>query len=116
LVEAVSFVPDVNVVRLLKALDNELRLKIVELVLNSSPVSFSAVHEHLEGETGRKINKGTVSYHLDILVRSNVLSRELERSSEDKTYSRYEVTDYANEKIEALGLLVPGARPCLRRG
>lgn len=100
-----SVVPDVNVIRLLKALDNELRLKIVELVLNSSPVSFSAVHEHLEGETGRKINKGTVSYHLDILVQSNVLSRELERS-DDRTYSRYEVTDYANEKIEALGLLV----------
>lgn len=111
-----SVVPDVNVVRLLKALDNELRLKIVELVLNSSPVSFSAVHEHLEGETGRKINKGTVSYHLDILVQSNVLSRELERSSDDRTYSRYEVTDYANEKIEALGLLVPGAHSHLRRG
>jgi DNA-binding transcriptional ArsR family regulator len=105
-VEALSVVPDINVVRLLKALDNELRLKIVELVLNSSPVSFSAVHEQLEGETGRKINKGTVSYHLDILVQANVLSRELERS-DDRTYSRYEVTDYANEKIEALGLLMP---------
>ena len=101
-----SFVPDVNVVRLLKALDNELRLKIVELVMNSSPVSFSAIHERLEGETGRRINKGTVSYHLGILVQSNVLSREPERRG-DRTYSRYEVTDYANEKIEALGLLMP---------
>jgi len=106
-----TFVPDINVVRLLKALDNELRLKIVELVLNSSPVSFSAVHEHLEAETGRRINKGTVSYHLDILVQSNVLSRELERSSENKTYSRYEVTDYANDKIKALGLLVSRDAP-----
>jgi len=109
-VEAVSVVPDVNVVRLLKALDNELRLKIVELVLNSSPVSFSAVHEHLEGEMGRKINKGTVSYHLDILVQSNVLSRELKRG-DDRAYSWYEVTGYANEKIEALGLLVPRKAP-----
>ena len=105
-----SFVPDINVVRLLRALDNELRLKIVELVLNSSPVSFSAIHEYLEGETGKKINKGTVSYHLDILVQSNVLSRELERG-DDRTYSRYEVTDYANEKIESLGLLVPRGTP-----
>jgi hypothetical protein len=47
-----------------------------------------------------------VSYHLDILVQANVLSRELERSSEDRDYSRYEITGYANEKIGALGLLV----------
>ena len=102
-----SFVPDVNVVRLLKALDNEIRLKIVELVLNSSPVSFSEIHHQLEVKTGRRINKGTLSYHLDILVQSNVLSRELERGGEDRDYSRYEITDYANEKIEVLRLLVP---------
>lgn len=102
-----SFVPDVNVVRLLKALDNELRLKIVELVLNSSPVSFSEIHEHLEAETGRRINKGTLSYHLDILTQSNVLNRELKRGGGDRDYSRYEITDYAIDKIEALGLLVP---------
>lgn len=111
MVKTVSFVPDVNVVRLLKALDNDLRLKIVEFVINSSPVSFSEIYERLEKETGRKINKGTVSYHLDILVQSNVLSRELERSGDDRSYSRYEITGYANEKIEVLGLLVPGKTP-----
>jgi len=104
-------VPDVNVVRLLKALDNELRLKIVEFVLNSSPVSFSEINERMEAETGRRINKGTVSYHLDILLQSNVLSRELERGGDDRSYSRYEMTNYAIEKIEALGLLVPRETP-----
>jgi len=106
-----SFVPDVNVIRLLKALDNSVRMKIVELVLNSSAVSFSEIHEHLEAETGRRINKGTMSYHLDILVQSNVLSRELERGGDDRSYSRYEITGYAIEKIKALGLLVPNETP-----
>jgi DNA-binding transcriptional ArsR family regulator len=109
--EAMTFIQDVNVVRLLKALDNEIRLRIVELVLNSSPVSFSEIHEHLEEETGRSINKGTVSYHLGILLQSNVLSRELERGGDERFYSRYEVTHYAIEKIRALGLLVHRGTP-----
>jgi DNA-binding transcriptional ArsR family regulator len=105
------FVPDVNVIKLLKALDNSLRLKIVELVLNASPVAFSTIHEHLEEQTGREINKGTVSYHLDILLQSNVLSKELERGGEDRTYSHYDITSYALEKLEALGLLVTDDTP-----
>lgn len=101
-----AFEPDVNVIKLLKALDNSLRLKIVELVINSSPVSFTAIKEHLENQTGREINRGTMSYHLDILVQSNVLHRELDRNPEVRTYSRYNITDYAVEKLEALGLLI----------
>jgi len=105
------FTPDINVIRLLKALDNSTRLQIVEHVINSSPTSFSAIHENLQKQTGREINKGTTSYHLDILLQANVLSKELERSGEDRTYSRYDVTSYALEKLEALGLLVADEAP-----
>lgn len=101
-----AFEPDIRVIKLLKALDNSLRLKIVELIINTSPVSFSAIHEHLENQIGREINKGTMSYHLDILVQSDVLNRELGRNPEERTYSRYNITDYAVEKLEALGLLI----------
>lgn len=101
-----TFEHDVNVIKLLKALDNSLRLKIVELIINSSLVSFSAIHEHLENQTGREINRGTMSYHLDILVQSNALHRELDRNPEERTYSRYNITGYALEKLEALGLLI----------
>lgn len=57
-------------------------------------------------QTGSEVNKGTVSYHLDILVQSNVLSKELSRNSDDGTYSQYDITDYAREKLLALGLLI----------
>ena len=100
------FEPDVKIIKLLKALDNSLRLKIVELVIDSSPFSFSAIHSHLEAMTGRQINKGTVAYHLDLLVQSDVLSRELERRGESRSYSRYDVTEYAVAKLRALGLLI----------
>ena len=101
-----AFESDLGVIKFLKALDNSLRLKIVELIINSSLVSFSTIHEHLETQIGRKINRGTMSYHLDILVQSNVLHRELDRNPEVRTYSHYNTTDYALEKLEALGLLI----------
>ncbi len=98
--------PDVNVVKLLKALDSSWRLQIVRLVINSSsPVSFSAIHEHLENQIGRKINRGAITYHLDLLVQCNVLDRELGRKPKERTYSSYNITDYAAEKLESLGLL-----------
>jgi hypothetical protein len=40
-----------------------------------------------------------------------VLSKTLERSGEDRTHSRYDVTGYSLEKLEALGLLVVGEAP-----
>jgi len=40
-----------------------------------------------------------------------VLSKELDRSGEDRTYSRYDVTSYALEKLEAFGLLVTDEAP-----
>lgn len=101
-----TFQPDVGVIKFLKALDNSTRLKIVELIINSSPVSFSTINEHLEKQTGRKINRGTIAYHLDILVQANVLNKELERKPEERDYSQYDITDYAKEKLEALNLLI----------
>ena len=102
-----TFEPDINVIKLLKALDNSIRLIIVELIINSSPVSFTTIHECLEEQTGREINKGTTSYHLDILVQSNVLHKELKRMNDERSYSHYNMTSYAEEKLEALGLLIP---------
>ncbi len=101
-----TFNPDINVVKLLKALDSSMRIKIVELVINSSPVSFSAIHDHLENQIGRKINRGGITYHLDLLVQCNILDRVLERNPGERTYSSYNVTGYAIEKLEALGLLI----------
>jgi len=100
------FNPDVKVVKLLKALNNSWRIKIVELVINSSPISFSAIHDHLENQIGREINRGAITYHLGLLVQCNVLDRVLERNPGERTYSSYDVTGYAMEKLEALGLLI----------
>ena len=100
------FRPDINTIKLLKALDNSLRLMIVELIINSSSVSFTVIKENLETQTGREINRGTMSYHLDILTQSNVLTRELGRTPGERDYSSYNITAYATEKLEALGLLI----------
>jgi DNA-binding transcriptional ArsR family regulator len=103
-----AFRPDVEVIKFLKALDNEIRLKIVELIINSSPASFSTINEYLDRQTGKEINKGTLAYHLDILVQANVLHKKLERRPDDREYSQYDITEYAEEKLESLGLLIRG--------
>lgn len=91
--------------RMLRALDNPLRIKIVQYIINSSSAPFTKIHEHLKKETGKEIKKGTLSYHLDILVQSNTLNKELERGS-GRTYSKYNISEQAERLLKALGLLV----------
>ena len=97
--------PNIRTLRMLKALDNPLRIRIIEFIVNSSPVAFSDVLSHLEEQSGHSINKGTLAYHLDLLIQSNVLTRELERGSE-RTYSKYNITEDAIEILRKLDLLV----------
>jgi len=97
--------PNIKTLRMLKALDNPVRINILSLVVNSSPVSFSEIHGHLEETGGHDVSKGTLAYHLDILVQSDVLTRELGRGP-DRTYSRYDMTAEAEAVLRGLGLLV----------
>lgn len=100
--------PDIKVMRMLRALDSPSRIKIIELIINSSHISFTKILSHLEEQSGKKINKGTLSYHLGILVQSNVLTKELERGP-DRDYSKYDITEEAEKILQALGLLVEGS-------
>jgi len=100
-----SLKPDIKVMRMIKALDSSTRMQIVSLIVNASPVSFTGIQEHLEAVTGKTISKGTLAYHLDILVQGNILMRELSRNP-DRTYSTYETTEEAKKTLTALGILI----------
>jgi DNA-binding HxlR family transcriptional regulator len=100
-----SLKPDIKVMRMIKALDSSIRMQIVNLVVNASPVSFTGIREHLETVTGKAISKGTLAYHLDILVQGNILRRELSRNP-DRTYSTYDTTEEAKKTLTALGILI----------
>jgi len=97
--------PDINVMRMIKALDSSTRMQIVNLVVNASPVSFTGIREHLEAVTGKTISKGPLAYHLDILVQGNILRRTLSRNP-DRTYSSYYTTEEAKKTLMALGILI----------
>jgi DNA-binding transcriptional ArsR family regulator len=97
--------PDINVMRMIKALDSSTRMQIVSLIVNASPASFTGIQEHLETVTGKTVSKGTLAYHLDILVQGNILSRELSRNP-DRTYSSYDTTEEAKKTLTALGILI----------
>jgi len=101
----VSLKPDIKVMRMIKALDSSIRIQIVNLVVNASPVSFTGIREHMEAVTGKAISKGTLAYHLDILVQGNILRRELSRNP-DRTYSTYDTTEEAKKTLIALGILI----------
>ncbi len=97
--------PDIKVMRMIKALDSSTRMHIVTLILNTSPVSFTGIQKHMEAVTGKTISKGTLAYHLDILVQGNILRRELSRNP-DRTYSTYDTTEEAKKTLTALGILI----------
>lgn len=97
--------PDIKVMRMIKALDNPTRMQILALIVNSSAVSFTGIREHLETLTGKAMSKGTLAYHLDLLVQGNILTRELSRNP-DGTYSTYDITEEAKKTLRALGILI----------
>ena len=97
--------PDIKVMRMIKALDSSMRMQIVSLIVNASPASFTGIQEHMETVTGKTISKGTLAYHLDILVQGNILRRELSRNP-DRTYSSYDTTEEARKTLTALGILI----------
>jgi len=97
--------PDIKVMRMIKALDSSMRMQIVNLIINAAPVSFTGIQEHMEAVTGKAISKGTLAYHLDILVQGNILRRELSRNP-DRTYSTYDTTEEAKKTLTALGILI----------
>ncbi len=97
--------PDIKVMRMIKALDSSTRMQIVNLIVNASPVSFTGIQEHLGIVTGKTISKGTLAYHLDILVQGNILKRTLSRNP-DRTYSSYDTTEEAKKTLMALGILI----------
>ena len=90
---------------MIKALDSTMRMQIVNHIVNTSPVSFTGIQEHMEAVTGKTISKGTLAYHLDILVQGNILRRELSRNP-DRTYSTYDTTEEAEKTLIALGVLI----------
>ena len=96
--------PTIKLMRMLRALDNPIRLQIVQYIINSSPVSFTTILEHLQEMRGKTTSKGTLAYHLDLLLKGGVLSKELERG-DDREYSKYNVTTEALKTLEELELL-----------
>ena len=100
-----SLKKDIRVMRMIKALDSSIRMEIVSHIVNSSPVSFTAIQRHLETVTGKAISRGTLAYHLDLLVQGNVLRRKLSRNP-DRSYSTYETTEEAKRTLAALGILI----------
>lgn len=65
----------IHLIKMLKALDNHIRLLIVEHMLNSAgPISKTYIHKIVE-ETRGKTSKETIAYHLDILLQSAVLKK-----------------------------------------
>lgn len=93
----------VELMKMMKALDNTIRRNIVEFVLNSSSVSFTDIYDHLKGRIGLD-SKGTLVYHLDILLEGNILSKKLERG-EGRDYSKYDITGQAEKILEELELV-----------
>ena len=64
-------------IKMLKALDNQVRLLIVEHVLNSPPASLTDINECIKEKRG-EIGKEILGYHLDILVQTAVLKKTQE--------------------------------------
>lgn len=95
----------IKIMRMLRALDNYMRLQIVQFILNSSPASFSDIHSYLQEISGQTISKGTLTYHLDLLLNGNVLSKRLERGK-GREYSKYNITEEVEKIFEKLGLIV----------
>lgn len=89
--------------KLIKALNNPIRLTIVQFILNSSHVSFTQIHNYTKEEHG-ELSKGTLSYHLDLLIEGDVLSKNLERG-EGREYSNYDIKDDVVEKFKVLDLI-----------
>ena len=53
-------------IKMLKALDNPVRLLIVEYVLNSPPASLTDINDCIKENRG-EIGTGILAFHLDIL-------------------------------------------------
>ncbi len=83
-------------IKMLKTLDNGIRLAIVEHILNSTPVSRTDIHKFVEGIRG-KTSKKFISYHLDILIQGGVA----EKTPDDE----YHITLKTIRTLESLGLI-----------
>ena len=88
---------------MMKALDNQIRVMIVQFILNSSPVSFTNIHEYLQKEGG-EISKGTLTYHLGLLIEGDILVKKLERGKGNE-YSHYDIIEEAEQTLEDLDLI-----------
>ena len=88
--------PTLEVARKLKALDHDIRFKIVQTLLDKGELSFTQLQE----ETGTA--KTTLAYHVDVLTRAGVLGKRYER--EGREYIRYSVAGETLELLSKLGL------------
>lgn len=96
---------DIKKMMMLKALNNPKRREITKLIVNSSPIAFTTIQKHLEKQKGAKITKGTLAYHLDLLIEGKILEKTMER--EGRQYSFYNITPEAKTILQELEVLIP---------
>ena len=85
--------------KMIKALDNHIRHLIVENMLNSPPLSRTYIHKLVEEARG-KTSKGTLSYHLDILMVGGVIEEVWKNE-----YMLYHVTPETVKTLEYYDLI-----------
>ncbi len=90
---------NIALIKMLKAIDNDIRYLIVARMLNSPPMSRTYIH-NLVIENRGETSKGFISYHLDILTQSAVV----EEIQEDE-YTFYRVTPESVRTLKSLGLI-----------
>lgn len=90
----------VSLIKMLKALDNHIRYTIVEYMLNSPPVSRTDIHNLVEEAVRGITSKGTISFHLDILMAGKVIEK-----TKENEYTLYHVTPETVKTLEYHGLI-----------
>jgi DNA-binding HxlR family transcriptional regulator len=86
-------------IKMLKELENPVRLLIAEHVLNSSPASLTDINECIKEKRG-EIGTGILAFHLDILVQTAVLKKTQENEN-----PLYHVPPETMKILESRGLM-----------
>jgi len=85
-----------EMLKILRALDNDTRLKILAVLQAEPNLSFNDIAR----KTG--IERGALAYHLGVLKRAGLVELKYERRS--KKITQYRLTDKARDVLAKLGL------------
>jgi len=85
-----------EMLKILRALDNDTRLKILAVLQAEPNLSFNDIAR----KTG--IERGALAYHLGVLKQAGLVELKYERRS--KKITQYRLTDKARDVLAKLGL------------